>query len=69
MAKFMRKNPDASGMYRACIREKNDGTLEHLEISGRTIYSTDDKKEIEFLSKDPEIIEVNGKTKIEVDEK
>jgi hypothetical protein len=64
MAKFVRKHPDASGTYQACFREKN-GVPEHISIVGRQVYETDDKKEIEFLRIDPEVIEVSGKTRIE----
>lgn len=68
MARFQRKHPDASGVYRACLREKADGTLEELKITGREIFETDAKATIEFLRNDPEIIEVNKKTQIESEE-
>lgn len=59
MARFVRKHPDASGTYLADFR----GDL--LKIEGRSVYETDDKKTIEFLRADPEVVEVNNKTQIE----
>jgi len=64
MAKFTRRNPDSGGTYQAFFREKN-GSAEHISISGRSIYETDDKRKIEFLRNDPEISEVITKTRIE----
>lgn len=67
--KFMRKNPDASGVHTICLGEREtEGrpVLEKIKIQGRDIYDTDNKKEIELLKNDPEVVEVNNKTKIEV---
>ena len=66
MAKFVRKHPDPTGSYRAAYKEgkKEDGTptvAKTILIEGRTVYSTDDKKEIEFLRSDPEVVEVEKK--------
>ena len=65
MANFIRKNPDSSGVYYGAFRSNEDGTLDEIKIEGRSIYSTDDKKRIEFLRKDQEIVEVDKGTQIE----
>jgi len=73
MAKFIRKNIDAQGVYRLAVREYQgeDGVMkvEELKIEGRNIFETDDKRIIEMLKKDPEIEEVNKKTQIEANDK
>lgn len=67
MAKFVRKHP-GFGVYQAVLRERADGTLEHLKIEGREVFETDDKKTIEFLRNDPEVVEFKGETVIETTE-
>lgn len=69
MAKFVRRHPDASGSHTIIVREREVSgkpELEKIVITGREVYETDDKKEIEILMNDPEIMELTKKTKIEV---
>lgn len=74
MAKFIRKNLDPQGKYHLAFKVgRNADTgqpeiAESIVIEGRAVYETDDKKLIEVLKNDPEIVEFNGKTKIEVNE-
>lgn len=64
MARFVRKHP-GTGVYQAAYREKADGTIDHIKIENREIFETDDKKTIEFLRNDPEVVELTGETTIE----
>lgn len=74
MAKFIRKNIDPAGVYNLAYKtgiNKDTGQpeiTETIKIEGRTVYETDDKKLIEILRNDPEIIEFNKKTQIEANE-
>ena len=69
MAKFMRKNPDPTGKYYLAYKVRDDEfgnpKVEEISIEGRNILDTDEKKLIEILKTDPEIVEVNKKTQIE----
>jgi len=66
MANFVRRHPDPSGVYLACLGERK-GTLQHIRIEGRALYSTDNKEEIALLRSDVENVEeVNETTKIEL---
>ncbi len=64
MARFVRKHPGA-GVYQAAFRERPDGSLDHIKIENRDVFETDDKKTIEFLRNDPEVVEFTGETTIE----
>jgi hypothetical protein len=74
MAKFIRKNLDTAGIYHLAYKTgRNADTgqpeiAETIKIEGRSVYETDDKKLIEILKNDPEILEYNQKTKIEVND-
>ena len=46
---FIRKRNDLGGSYNAWIGKKK------VRIEGRSVYTTDDKAEIEVLKNDPEI--------------
>lgn len=50
--KFKRVNPNYGTAY-ACIGEKV------IKIEGREVYETEDEKEIQFLSQDPELVETD----------
>jgi hypothetical protein len=70
MANFIRKNTDPAGTYHLAYKVGPDENgvpkiVEAIRIEGKTIFSTDDKKLIEILRNDPEIIEINKKTQIE----
>lgn len=64
MAKFQRKNNNPDGIYYCAYKVGiNDDTgnpeiKKTITIRGRDVYETDDRKEIEFLQKDPEVVEV-----------
>lgn len=64
MARFTRKHPGA-GVYQAAYRENADGSLDHIKIENRDIFETDNKKKIEFLQNDPEVVEFTSETTIE----
>jgi len=73
MANFIRKNNHPNGRYEAAFKSGvNDaGTPiveETIRIEGREVYSTDDKKKIDFVRNDPEIMEISKKTQIETNE-
>jgi len=74
MAKFIRKNIDPNGTYNLAYKTGiNPDTglpeiTQSVVIEGRSIYSTDDKKLIDILRKDPEILEVNKNATIESNE-
>lgn len=73
MANFIRKNNNPAGRYHASYKIGMNEVgqtveTETIDIEGREIYSTDDKKKIDFLRNDPEIIEIDKKTKIEMAE-
>lgn len=71
MAKFIRKNVDPAGRYNLAYKTgRNPDTgmpeiKETIVIEGRDVFETDDKKLIEILKKDPEIIEFTKNTRIE----
>ena len=74
MANFIRKNIDPAGIYHLAFKVGTDDMgqpkiTQEIKIEGRTVYSTDDKKLIDILRNDPEIIEVDKKTQIEANEK
>jgi hypothetical protein len=72
MAKFIRKNVDPAGQYTLAYKTGiNPDTgmpeiKETITIAGRDVFETDDKRLIEILKNDPEIVEFNKNTKIEV---
>ena len=72
MAKFIRKNLDPNGRYNLAYKTGiNPDTgmpeiKETIVIEGRDVFETDDKRLIEILKNDPEILEFNNKTKIEI---
>ncbi|MDX9856103.1 MAG: hypothetical protein RBS86_04810 [Candidatus Moranbacteria bacterium] len=72
MAKFIRKNNDPSGVYHLAYKTGINADTgqpeirEEIKIEGRQIFNTDDKKLIEILKNDPEILEFDKNTKIEV---
>lgn len=69
MAKFARKNPDSAGMHMIKVKERIENgkmVTDRIILKGRELYDTDNKKEIELLTNDPEVVEVNKKTKIEI---
>lgn len=73
MAKFVRKNLDPTGSYTLAYKRGTDEfgqpkITETVRIAGRDVFETDDKKLIEILKNDPEIIEFNKKTQIEANE-
>lgn len=67
MAKFIRKNDNPDGKYYCVIKVGTNSDTGHseikktIEISGRDVYETDNKVDIEILQKDPEILEFTGK--------
>lgn len=70
MANFMRRHVNPSGTYFCAYKVEDDENgvakiTKEIKIEGREIFSTDDKKMIEFLRNDPEIVEVDKKTMIE----
>lgn len=70
MANFIRKHIDPAGTYRLAFQVGSNemGQPEikkEIVIQGREIFSTDNKKLIEVLRKDPEIEEFEGETTIE----
>lgn len=65
MANFKRKSNDMDGVF--TLHVGNDFEPD-IKIVGRAVYETDDKKEIEALKNDPNIveIEVNRKGKVKI---
>lgn len=66
----MRRHVNPSGTYFCAYKVEDDENgvakiTKEIKIEGREIFSTDDKKMIEFLRNDPEIVEVDKKTMIE----
>jgi hypothetical protein len=70
MAKFVRKNIDPNGTYHLAYKvgtnELGQSEIKkEVVIIGREILDTDDKKLIELLKTDPEIVEFDPTTTIE----
>ena len=62
----MRKNADTGGMYQIALKEGKDSNgqatvKEKIKIEGRSIFETKDKKTIEILKNDKELIELDNK--------
>lgn len=55
--KFTRKNKDSFGSYGLSFNG------EQVKIAGRDIYDTDDKKLIEVMKGDSELVAVGGRKK------
>ncbi len=70
MANFVRKHVNPYGIYHAAYKtgvdeNGNPKIIREIRIEGREIFATDDKKIIEFLRNDPEIVEIDRDTMIE----
>ena len=70
MANFIRKHVNPFGTYYAAYKTGEDENgnpkiIREIKIEGRDIFATDDKKVIEFLRNDPEIVEIDRDTVIE----
>ena len=70
MANFIRKHVNPFGTYYAVLKVGTDENgnpkiTKEIKIEGREVFSTDDKKIIEFLRSDEAIIEVDKATMIE----
>ena len=63
MAKFIRKHLNPFGVHHAVIKTGTDENgnakiIKEIIIEGREVYSTDDKKEIDYLRADEAVVEV-----------
>ncbi len=70
MAKFIRKHLNPFGTYYAAYKVGTDENgnakiVKEIKIEGREVFSTDDKKVIEFLRKDEAVVEIDKETVIE----
>lgn len=70
MANFIRRHVNPFGTHYAIFKtgvdeNGNAKIVREIKIEGRDIFSTDDKKIIEFLRNDPEVVEVDRDTMIE----
>ena len=59
----MRKNADTGGIYQIALKEGKDSNgqptvKEKIKIEGRSIFETKEKKTIEILRKDEELVEL-----------
>lgn len=66
MAKFIRKHLNPFGVHHAVLKTSTDENgnakiAKEIIIKGREVYSTDDKKEIDYLRADEAVVEIDAK--------
>lgn len=70
MAKFIRKHLNPFGVHYAVLKVGTDENgnakiTKEIRIEGREVFSTDDKKVIEYLRNDEAVVEVEKDTTVE----